>query len=300
MRTLLAGIGRVACGDGSFLGTNGLGHHFGGELLTKAAHARIGLERLACRIRLLALGTLLGLRRGLAGLGGGDELQPHRLAVMARERLGEFVLERGGPHRAAARIEREANPRAVAPDEYTVTGELAGRTLQVELGQQPCPLALRRPRRCGLRGRAGPAERTATSRTAAPPAAAAAPEGEWAQLLAQLDLQGAARQLASHCVLIGRDGARVRLALDPRSRAMRTGALEEKLAQALSRHYGETVRLEFVVAPETGETPAQAQQRAEREQADAARQAFESDPGVRGFREQFAAEVMPETIRPQK
>ncbi len=145
-----------------------------------------------------------------------------------------------------------------------------------------------------------PAERTASSRPAAQPAAAGAPQGEWARLLAQLDLQGAARQLASHCVLIGRDGTRVRLALDPHSRAMRTAALEEKLAQALSRHYGETVRLEFVIAPETGETPAQAQQRAERAQADAARQAFESDPGVRGFREQFAAEVMPETIRPQK
>ena len=149
----------------------------------------------------------------------------------------------------------------------------------------------------------GHAGAAATPRRAERPADAAAapvPSGEWAALLAQLDLQGAARQLASHCTLIGREGARVKLALDPRSRSLRTASLEEKLAQALSRHFGETVRLEFTAAPDSGETPAQARQRAEREQADAARQAFEADPLVQGFREQFGAEVIPETVRPVK
>ena len=133
--------------------------------------------------------------------------------------------------------------------------------------------------------------------TAAPPPA---PSGEWATLLAQLELQGAARQLANHCVLIGRDGARVTLALDPRSRSLRTASLEEKLAQALSRHFGEPIRLEFVSASEGGETPAQARQRAAREQVEAARKTFQTDPGVQGFRERFGAEVLPETVRPVK
>ncbi len=142
----------------------------------------------------------------------------------------------------------------------------------------------------------------------APPAGAsgsaaagtATPSGEWAALLGQLDLQGAARQLASHCALLGREGARVKLALDPHSRSLRTASLEDKLAQALSRHFGETIRLEIVMAPDSAETPAQARQRAVREQADAARQAFQSDPGVQGFRERFDAEVIPETVRPVK
>ena len=144
------------------------------------------------------------------------------------------------------------------------------------------------------------AARTAERRADVDAGAAAAPSGEWAALLAQLDLQGAARQLANHCVLLGREGARVKLALDPRSRALRTASLEEKLAQALSRHFGEPVRLEFASAAQSGETPAQAEQRAAREQAEAARQAFESDPGVQGFRERFGAEVIPETVRPVK
>jgi DNA polymerase-3 subunit gamma/tau len=148
-------------------------------------------------------------------------------------------------------------------------------------------------------GQPGAAPRRA-ARAAADTAGAPAPSGEWAALLGQLDLQGAARQLASHCTFIGREGARVKLALDPRSRSLRTASLEEKLTQALSRHFGEAVRLEFIQAPDAAETPAQARQRAEREQADAARQAFEADPGVQGLREQFGAEVIPETVRPVK
>ena len=153
---------------------------------------------------------------------------------------------------------------------------------------------------------AGPAPGAMAPRAERPAAPApsasapATPSGEWAALLTQIDLQGAARQLAQHCVLVAREGARVKLALDPRSRSLRTASLEEKLAQALSRHFGATVRLEFVAVSERRETPAEANQRAAREQIEAARQSFESDPGVQGFRERFGAEVLPETVRPLK
>lgn len=92
----------------------------------------------------------------------------------------------------------------------------------------------------------------------------------------------------------------MRLALDPRSKFMRTAAVEEKLAQALARHYGEPIRLEFTTAISLAETPAQAGERATQEEAEAARRAFESDPGVQGFRERFGATPLPETIRPLK
>ena len=131
---------------------------------------------------------------------------------------------------------------------------------------------------------------------AAPPAA----EGSWAAILNQLDLQGAARQLASHCALVGRQGGLVRLALDPRVKFVRTPAQEEKLAQALSRFYGETVRVEFTSTMPDTETPAQAEQRASQQELETARQAFESDPGVQGLRERFGATLLPDTVRPLK
>ena len=144
----------------------------------------------------------------------------------------------------------------------------------------------------------GAAVGAASASTGASGTAAATP---WAQVVSQLELGGAARQLAAHCAFIGRQGALVRLALDPRHQLVRTPAQEEKLAQALSRYFGEPVRLEFQANLPGGEsTPAQVQRRASEEELAAARRAFEADPGVQGLRERFGATVLPETVRPVK
>jgi DNA polymerase-3 subunit gamma/tau len=150
----------------------------------------------------------------------------------------------------------------------------------------------------------GSAESTATAVSAAGSARAATNDAsgatDWTVLVNQLELTGAARQLAHHCVLIGRQGAVVRLALDPRNQLVRTAATEEKLAQALSRFFGETVRLEFPAGGAGGETPAAQARRASESELAAARRAFEDDPGVKGLRERFGASVLPETVRPVK
>ncbi len=139
-----------------------------------------------------------------------------------------------------------------------------------------------------------------TAGTASAASAASAGSEAWSAIVAQLDVQGAARQLASHCVLAGRKGSVVRLALDPRNPFVRTRAQEDKLAQALSRYYGEPVRIEFVVADGEAETPAQAEQRASLAELEAARQTLDADPTVRALNERFGATIQPETIRPAK
>jgi DNA polymerase-3 subunit gamma/tau len=101
-------------------------------------------------------------------------------------------------------------------------------------------------------------------------------------------------------VLIRREGAVVRLALDPHNQQLRTPAQEEKLAQALSRYFGEPVRLEFQQTGGGGESPALLAQRASHQELTAARRAFEADPGVQGLRERFGATVLPDTVRPVK
>jgi DNA polymerase III subunit gamma/tau len=155
------------------------------------------------------------------------------------------------------------------------------------------------------RGAAAPMPAPGAARTATPGAtspAAGAEEGAWAAMVPQLELSGAARQLASHCVFLGRQGAVVRLGLDPRHQPVRTPATEEKLAQALSRHFGASVRLEFQsgAAPGGAETPAQAQRRTTEAELAGARRAFEEDMGVKGLRERFGAAVLPDTVRPVK
>ncbi|HYB66173.1 MAG TPA: DNA polymerase III subunit gamma/tau [Steroidobacteraceae bacterium] len=121
----------------------------------------------------------------------------------------------------------------------------------------------------------------------------------WGAIVAALELTGAARQLASHSVLIARTGAVVRLGLDPPNLQLRTPAQEEKLAQALSRYFGEPVRLEFQQTG-GGESPALLAQRATQQELTEARRAFEADPGVQGLRERFGATVLPDTVRPVK
>ena len=149
-----------------------------------------------------------------------------------------------------------------------------------------------------------PAAAAGSASAAANPASEEAALGSapqsWASIVNALELTGAARQLAGHCVLIARAGAVVRLALDPHNQQLRTPAQEEKLAQALSRHFGEPIRLEFQQAGAAGETPALAAQRASQQELSSARRAFEADPGVQGLRERFGATVLPDTVRPLK
>ncbi len=145
------------------------------------------------------------------------------------------------------------------------------------------------PGASGPAGAASPAE-----------GASASDAGPWAAIVNALELSGAARQLASHCVFVGRQGAVVRLALDARNQPVRTPAQEEKLAQALSRYYGEPVRLEFQVGGAGAETPALLARRVSEQELAAARRTFEADPGVQGLRERFGATVLPDSVRPVK
>jgi DNA polymerase III subunit gamma/tau len=148
--------------------------------------------------------------------------------------------------------------------------------------------------------------RIAPESAAAPPAVPAAPlpppaaATPWSVILNELELSGAARQLASHCVLLGHERGLVRLGLDPARPVVSTPALQEKLAQALSRYFGEPVRLEFETIAADALTPARAQEHASLAQLAAARESLESDPGVRALRERFGATLVPESVRPIK
>jgi DNA polymerase-3 subunit gamma/tau len=110
--------------------------------------------------------------------------------------------------------------------------------------------------------------------------------------------QGLPRQLASNCVLLGREGTTLRLALDARSASLRTPGLEERLAQALSRALERPVRLQFELAEGALETVARAQEKNSAARSAAARAAFDADPMVGAFKQRFGASVVPESVHP--
>jgi DNA polymerase-3 subunit gamma/tau len=119
------------------------------------------------------------------------------------------------------------------------------------------------------------------------------------QMAEQSGLSGLARQLASNCALAGRQGAVVRLLLDPRHASIRTPANQEKLQTALSRYTGEALRLQVDLADgEAPPTPARQRDRMSEERLANARAALESDPAIQALRTQMGATIFADSIRP--
>ncbi|MFO1504327.1 MAG: DNA polymerase III subunit gamma/tau [Steroidobacteraceae bacterium] len=141
-------------------------------------------------------------------------------------------------------------------------------------------------------------------------AAAAAPTGNALPLLpenwpaiidgmVEQGLAGLARQLASHCALAGRQGAVVRLLLDPRSQSIRTRANEEKLAAALARYCGELLRVQIELAEgDAPATPARERAAQADERLERARAALEEDPNIKALRTQLGATIFADSVRP--
>ena len=140
---------------------------------------------------------------------------------------------------------------------------------------------------------------TAASRpaSAARPAVALSAES-WPHVVAGLELAGLARQLAANCAFLGREGAIVRLGLDLRQEAMRTRAQEERLAQALSRQLGESVKVEIELVEAPTGTLAADRARQSAGEMEAARSSLSGDATARALQERFGATLHPETVRP--
>lgn len=122
--------------------------------------------------------------------------------------------------------------------------------------------------------------------------------GEWPQIVASLNLQGPVSQLAAHCALSGKEGNRIQLTLDSEGEPFRRPALEEKLTQALSVYFGESVKLEIALAADVLHTPARLQKIVADDRLQNARTAIDNDPTIRAMRDIFGATVQPDSVRP--
>jgi len=118
---------------------------------------------------------------------------------------------------------------------------------------------------------------------------------QWARVIGDLDIAGAARQFASNCALVEHQGNTLRLAVDPK--VARTPAQVDKLVQALAKYLGTPVKLEFVDGAPPVETPTQHGERRSVEALEAARRALEDDPTVKDLKARFGATLHPESVR---
>jgi len=247
---------------------------------------------------LAALLVRVGLRQAVSDYEGDELYAPELLERLARALSPEDVQL----FYQTAIIGRRDLPLAPDPRtgfEMTLLRMIAFRPAGEWLSPRPAA-ADPAPRPGGAVTGTGAASGSGGTASAAGSTSVAAGGDSWAAIVSALELSGAARQLASHCVLVGRQGAVVRLALDARNQPVRTPAQEEKLAQALSRYFGEPVRLEFQAVTAGAETPALLARRLSEQELAAARRTFDAEPGVQGLRERFGATVLPDTVRPVK
>jgi DNA polymerase-3 subunit gamma/tau len=131
-----------------------------------------------------------------------------------------------------------------------------------------------------------------------PTSAGAIDPVQWSRVIGDLDVSGAARQLATNCALLEHSGTLIRLALDRGGATLATAGNKERLTQALAKYLGGHVKLELVEGPAPVETPAQHGERRSAEALDAARRTLEEDPKVREMKSRFGATLHPESVRP--
>ncbi len=142
----------------------------------------------------------------------------------------------------------------------------------------------------------------ATPTTAAPttasPTVAAPADGDWFAVVDALSVRGVGLELARNCVFKGWDGDAVLLELEESFKQLCTPSAEQRLQQALSRHYGKEVRLRIDSGKPAAETPAQAIERKQGERQAQARDSLSEDPSLKALTDTFGTGFDPDAVKP--
>ncbi len=108
--------------------------------------------------------------------------------------------------------------------------------------------------------------------------------------------------LAINCAFLRREGNAVHFRADRNAEAILTRERQASLEEALSRHFGETLKVSIAITEEPTaaetETPVETEARIADEQYEAAREAIESDPNVQTLKNMFGAELKTDSIEP--
>ena len=124
--------------------------------------------------------------------------------------------------------------------------------------------------------------------------------GDWLALVESLKdgLGAQARMLAQNAELISAQGRVLNLRVPAAQRFVAGRDYQDKLAGALSAHFGVHINLAIEVGDVAGETHLMQRQRVRGELLAQAREAIESDPVVQQIQHEFGAVVLPDSIQP--
>ncbi|MDE2117492.1 MAG: DNA polymerase III subunit gamma/tau [Betaproteobacteria bacterium] len=122
---------------------------------------------------------------------------------------------------------------------------------------------------------------------------------DWGVLLAQLSVQGSARELAKHCALESFADGRLVLNLAPQHKHMLTNKMaQDKLQTALADYFAQPVKLAITLGAASAATPAAVEQTEKQLRQQQAEAAIAQDPFVREVQAQLGARVIEGSIKP--
>ncbi|BCB27659.1 hypothetical protein SKTS_25450 [Sulfurimicrobium lacus] len=198
--------------------------------------------------------------------------------TMALLRMLAFTLESAPAEAPVAKRAVVPEKRDVAPAPTSIPSQHEARPALT--AQEPAPAPAAQPQ------------------AAASERAEVAFNGDWPALVAQLGLGGMAKMLAQHCELKSHDGRRIELCVHEEHKHLMEKSYQEKLKTALENFLGGAVFLTISICSVTGVTPAKlVHQEKQARQAEAIA-AIEQDPFVRELIEDFDAQVIESTIKP--
>ena len=222
----------------------------------------------------------------------------YQIAIAGRRDLGMAPEPRAGFEMTLLRM-LAFRPEAESPAESAVGREPAAARRPTGSASVEAPRSS--PAAGVIPTAAAETERNAASAARTEPGApppVSIDAANWPAIVDAAQLSGMARQFALNCVPASFEHGLLRLRLDAAAADRRTKQIEEKMLQALSKYFGQEIRLSVETADNGLVTPARQRSLAEQNKMTAAAAAFDEDPTVKGLRERFGADVDAASIKP--
>ena len=123
-------------------------------------------------------------------------------------------------------------------------------------------------------------------------------DGNWAGLVEAMSLRGMVKQLAVNCNLKEKSATEVRLTLNQENEQLLNSSLQSKLEEALCNSLQQKLKLHIELGKLEVESPAQTQARNIADRQQSAEESIQQDPMVQALKENFNAEVVPNSVKP--
>ncbi len=217
----------------------------------------------------------------------------YQIAVTSRRDLGLAPDPRVGFEMSLLRMLAFQPADGGPAREVPVSGSKGVAYGSVDVAEKRSSSAVKKTSRAAVAGTTGNAKKGGG-------AVPASPEdlNDWPAFVANLGLDGAARQLAENSAMDSGSPFELKLRILQCNEHLLTDNLKRRLTVAVQEKMGSGVKVQFRVSDQTGETAAARVAEQTIRNLDQAKDVIEQDPKVRDLVDIFGGEVVPDSIQP--